>query len=180
LTGSPGSPDQDCLSDAQRPVCAAERGADPRKAYAAALRLLTISSLTAGELRERLARRGFEPAAAAAALARVEAAGYLDDRRTAQGWAESAIRVRGLGPLRIRQRLLGRQVSPEVVEEVAAALFPPEEEERLAAAARAKWERHHGPAAEAGERRRLHDHLRRKGFSGAAARAALSRTLENE
>ena len=91
------------------------RGDAGPDAYAAALSLLTGRSLTTGELAERLVRRGYEPDAIAAACDRVTGHGFLDDRRTAAAWAETAVRVRGFGPRRVRECLARRLLPPEIV-----------------------------------------------------------------
>ena len=149
------------------------RGAAGRDAYAAALSLLTGRSLTTGELAERLLRRGHEPDAVAAACERVAGYGYLDDRRTAAAWAETAVRVRGFGPRRVREGLARRLLPAEIVEEAAAAVFGEGEERQLAREALARWLRARGGADDAGRRRAAYAHLLRRGFAASAARAAL-------
>ena len=154
-----------------------DAGAD---AFAVALALLTGRALTSGELEVRLRRRGFDPAAIAAARERVVALGCLDDRRTAAAWAESAARVRGLGPRRVREGLAKRRLSRELVEETAATVFAAGEEQRLVREALARWERAKGAAADAVARRAAYAHLRRRGFSSSASRAALFSAPEFE
>lgn len=142
-------------------------------AFAAALALLTGRSLTTGELGERLRRRGFDDDAVAEAVGRLLEIGYLDDRRTAVAWAQSALQVRGLGPRRLREGLARRRLPRELVEETVAALVASGEEAPLALAVLGKWERAKGPAADAASRHAAYAHLLRRGFSRAAARAAL-------
>jgi regulatory protein len=151
-----------------------------RTAFAAALALLTGRALTAGELRERLRRRGFDAAAIAETTARLLDYGYLDDRRTAAAWAESAAHIRGLGPRRLREGLAKRRLPRELVEETVATLFAAGEEAQLAQAVLAKWERAKGRAADTAGRHAAYAHLRRRGFSSAAARAALFNRPEFE
>ena len=57
-------------------------------AHAAALRLLTTRARTRGELRQRLEQRGFEAAAVAEAVARLERVGLVDDAALAETVAE--------------------------------------------------------------------------------------------
>jgi regulatory protein len=144
-----------------------------RTAFAAALALLTGRALTTGELAARLERRGYEPEQIASAAERAAALGLLDDRRTAAAWAESAARTRGLGPRRVREGLARRLVGRDLVEEVVSGMFGPAEEAESARAALGRWERAKGPAGDEGRRRAAYAHLRRRGFSAAAARAAL-------
>lgn len=151
-----------------------------RTAFAAALALLTGRALTSGELAARLERRGYAAEEIAAATARVAELGLLDDRRTAAAWAESAVRTRGLGPRRLREGLARRLLDRDLVEEVVAGVFGPGEEAERAQAALGRWERAKGPADDEGRRRAAYAHLRRRGFSGAAARAALFNRAEFE
>lgn len=144
-----------------------------RSAFAAALALLTGRALTVGELEERLQRRGFEAGSVVETIGRLVELGHLDDRRTAAAWAESAVRLRGLGPQRLRVALDRRRLPPEIVEETLDGLFGAGEEARLAAAALGKWERARGSAEDDRSRKAAYAHLRRRGFSGAASRAAL-------
>jgi regulatory protein len=151
-----------------------------RSAFAAALALLTGRALTAGELAARLESRGFAPEQIAEAAERVAALGLVDDRRTAAAWAESAARTRGLGPRRLREALSRRLLERDLVDEVVGGIFATGEEARLALAALGRWERAKGPALDPDRRRAAYAHLRRRGFSGAAAREALFNRPEIE
>ena len=149
-------------------------------ALAVALALLTGRALTGGEIAVRLRRRGFDQERVAETCARLIELGCLDDRRTAAAWAESATRVRGLGPRRVREGLVRRRLPREIVEEVTAETFAAGEELRLARESLVRWERARGPAGDAGRRRAAYAHLRRRGFSSSAARAALFNRPEIE
>lgn len=151
-----------------------------RTAFAAALALLTGRALTVGELAERLRRRGYDTDAIAETNTRLLELGYLDDRRTAVAWAASAARIRGLGPRRLREGLARRCLPQQLVEETVTCLFAVGDEERLALAVLDKWERTKGPATDTASRHAAYGHLRRRGFSGAAARAALFNRAEIE
>ena len=144
-----------------------------RSAFAAALALLTGRALTVGELTLRLRRKGYDADTIAEARARLLDFGYLDDRRTAAAWAESAIQIRGLGPRRLREGLARRHLPRELVDETVAGLFATGKEVLCAQAVLGKWERAKGPAVDTAGRHAAYAHLRRRGFSGAAARAAL-------
>jgi regulatory protein len=151
-----------------------------RTAFAAALALLTGRALTVGELAARLRRRGYDADSIAAAAGRLLEFGYLDDRRTAVAWAEYAARVRGLGPRRLREGLAKRHLPRDLVEATVADFFAAGEEGRLVLEVLGKWERAKGPAADTASRKAAYAHLRRRGFSGTAARAALFNRQEIE
>jgi SOS response regulatory protein OraA/RecX len=151
-----------------------------RTAFAAALALLTGRALTVGELTVRLRRKGYDADTIAETSARLLDFGYLDDRRTAGAWAENAARIRGLGPRRLREGLVGRHLPRELVDEIVAGLFATGKEVLCAQAVLGKWERAKGPAVDTAGRHAAYAHLRRRGFSGAAARAALFNRSEIE
>jgi regulatory protein len=151
-----------------------------RTAFAAALALLTGRALTVGELSLRLRRKGYDASAIAETNSRLLEYGYLDDRRTAAAWAESAAHIRGLGPRRLREGLAKRRLPRELVDETVAGLFAQGEEAQLAQAVLAKWERAKGPADDTASRHAAYAHLRRRGFSSTAARAALFNRSEIE
>jgi len=155
-------------------------GTPGRTAFAAALALLTGRALTVGELEERLHRRGYDAASIAETSTRLLEYGYLDDRRTALAWAECAARIRGLGPRRLRVGLTKRRLPREIVDETVAGIFAAGEESRSALCVLEKWERAKGPAADTSSRHAAYAHLRRRGFSSAAARAALFNRPEIE
>jgi hypothetical protein len=80
----------------------------------------------------------------------------------------------------LHEGLTRRRLPRELVDETVADLFPTGEEARFALAVLGKWERAKGPAADAASRHAAYAHLRRRGFSGAAARAALFNRPEND
>src|SRR5215218_1286519 len=88
-----------------------ERAASADAAHAAALRLLTTRARTRAELRERLEQRGFEPAAVAETLERLERVGRVE---------------RGLDASAIAAELRDRGVDPAVADRAAEAAVPPE------------------------------------------------------
>lgn len=151
-----------------------------RTAFAAALALLTGRALTVGELAARLRRKGYDDGTIAETSARLLELGYLDDRRTAVAWAENAAQVRGLGPRRLREVLARRRLPRDLVDATVAGLFTAGEELRFALAVLGKWERAKGAAADTASRHAAYAHLRRRGFSSAAARAALFNRPEIE
>jgi regulatory protein len=146
---------------------------DARRARAVALDLLARKAWTRRDLTERLRRRGAPPDVAGAVVAALEALGYVDDRAFAAAWAESRARGRSLGRQRLREELRARGVAPPLVEAAIARAF--EDTSELARAERAAARRlvilrRRAPEQAA---RRLHDYLRRRGYSGDVVRQVL-------
>ena len=102
--------------------------------YLRALNLLTRRDHTTAELQRKLAVRGFSADSIAELLEQLAEEGYLDDKRFAERWTESAMRNgRGYG-LRILQELQKRGIPREIAAEaVAAAAAEYPEHDSLAA-----------------------------------------------
>lgn len=97
--------------------------------HEAALRLLTYRPRSEAELRQRLAMRGAEPEAVDEELARLRAAGLLDDARFAAMWVEERARSSPRSGRLLRQELRAKGISAEpavaatsAVDDAAAAL----------------------------------------------------------
>jgi SOS response regulatory protein OraA/RecX len=97
-----------------------DRAASADAAHAAALRLLTTRARTRAELRQRLEQRGFEPAAVAETLERLERVGLVDDAALAAAVAEGRAE-RGLDAPAIAAELRDRGVDPAVADQAAEA-----------------------------------------------------------
>jgi len=140
-----------------------------KRALAAALRILTRRDMSSAELSRRLAGRGFPEALAGETVTRLRDAGYLDDRRFARQWAESAIRNgRGYGP-RLRLELARQRVPDEIAAEVLKSLEAEyEETDTLATLLTRKFAGFNPSTATDREKRRVVQYLQRRGFSIAA------------
>jgi len=143
------------------------RATDPAAARATAVALLARRDLPSGEVRERLAARGFEAAATAEALAALASEGALDDGRFARNYVAYHA-GRGHGPVRIRADLRARGLAPELIETALAAGL---DWQALAAAARVR--RFGRPApADYRDKARQARFLQYRGFSADHIRAA--------
>lgn len=120
------------------------------------------------ELERKLAARGYSGDEVAAALDRLERHGYLDDRKTAAGFAEQRLARGPLGRRRLAAELARRGAPPEAVSETLEQL--PADDRAAARKAAARWRGRGGPAA-------LARHLDRLGFGGAAIRAVLDEVV---
>jgi regulatory protein len=147
--------------------------ADPdssQAAYVVALGWLTARELTEGQVRQRLARRGYTPRAIDPAIARLMAERTLDDRRAASEVARTEARVRRHGPRRIIGRLLAMKVDRELAKEIVQELIGDTDQAELAEQALAK--RLRGNTArlrDPHERRKLVRYLVGQGFSASEA-----------
>jgi regulatory protein len=146
-----------------------------KRALASALRILAHRDMSSAELSRRLTARGFPEALAGETVTRLREAGYLDDRRFARQWAESAIRNgRGYGP-RLRMELARHRVPEEIAAEVLGSLAAEyAETETLANLLARKFAGFNPSSATDREKRRVVQYLQRRGFSIAAIFEAFS------
>ena len=136
--------------------------------YAAAIRLLSMRAMSAGELREGLLRRGYAPEDADEAVTRVTEAGFIDEA----AYAEALVRrytERGYGPRALPARLRQHGLSSETI---AAAMQPLETDEDALDALARKFLRGENTQA---ARQRSAAALARRGFPFHEINAALRR-----
>jgi len=134
--------------------------------YLRALNLLTRRDHTSVELQRKLAIRGFSAASIAAVIEQLAGQGYLDDRRFAERWTESALRSgRGYG-IRILQELQKRGIPRDVAAEaVADAAAEYSEQDSLAAIVSRRFSAYDPANASLKEKQRVYSYLQRRGFS---------------
>lgn len=140
---------------------------------ASALRLLKVRPRTEAELERGLRTRGFPEAVVRRAIEGLKASGHVDDRLFARLWAAEKLRRGASGKRRIVSELRAKQIDQRTAEEETDKVFNGEDEieiaKRLALARAARM-----PAlAKEAKKRRLYEHLVRRGFdSEVAAEAA--------
>lgn len=139
------------------------------RALGVALAMLSRRDRSENEVRRRLASKGFSEEIIDGTVARLEEARYLDDRRFALLFAESAIRNgRGYG-FRLRWDLSRRGVDEAVIAEALEELDAEYDELAVLGALMARKFADFDPLT-AGERgkRRVMAYFQRRGFSLAA------------
>jgi regulatory protein len=155
------------------------RGAGELATYDRALGLLAVQGRSALDLRRRLVQGGEPAAHADAAVARLIAAGLLDDAAYARQLARSRVLGRGESRRRVSQVLGQKGVARELAAEAVAEVFDDEavdEAEMVEVAARKRLRSLAG-LDDATRRRRLWGYLARRGFDGSAIRRAVDRVL---
>jgi regulatory protein len=151
----------------------------PERAYLYALRLLTARDYTVARLREKLHGREFDESDIETALMRMVSEGWVDDRRYAERFAESALASgRYYGP-RLRQEMRRRGVPPELVSEVLGrVLMERDETGEVRAIVDRRFSGFSFSTASDREKRRTVGFLQRRGFSLSAIMRALRATDE--
>lgn len=155
-----------------------DRAAD--EVYLRALNLLARRDHSVAELRRKLLARGFPASRVEEALGRLTLGGYLDDRRFAERWAESALASGRFCGARLALELQRRGVSREVAAEAVGVAAAGHSEEQLLADVMAKRYAAFDPrGASLKERRRVYDYLLRHGFSPAVVKGFFSGNGDN-
>ena len=150
---------------------------DAKAARRAAVDLLARKAWSRRELTRRLERRGAPVDVAAEVVADLAGRGYLDDEGFARWWAQARGQGRRVGSMRLRQELLAKGISRELVTAAVAAAFAETAEleraldagrHRLQALSRAS--RGRVPA-------RLADYLLRRGYPPSVAARVVRQLL---
>lgn len=144
-----------------------------RQLHDAALTLLSYRSRSVAELRARLLRRGFDAALVDEVLEQLNGQGILDDQDFARFWVENRQSFSPRGGRLLRAELRFKGVEREIIEGV---LPSPEDEDEAAYRAGRKKARTLRALDWCEFRRRMGDHLVRRGFSYETAATAI-RTL---
>ncbi len=150
-------------------------------AYQQALRLLTGRDYTVAAMTGKLRLRGCDEADIVLAIERLQQERFLDDRRYAQRFIESA---RGSGRYvgyRLRQELRRRGLPVELLDELPGETGSEEDETTLARRITARRYPAFDPAtAGERERRRVAAFMQRRGFTATVIRSVLRHRGEEE
>ena len=136
--------------------------------------MLSRRALSEGEIRFRLAAKGFSETQAAVVLGRLRELGLVDDRALCANLARTYRDVRRYGPRRIVGALLSRKFPRDLVDEAVRAVSRPEEELAAANAALGKKYRDGIPEGREGAARAFR-FLSQRGFSPETSREAIRR-----
>ncbi len=139
--------------------------------YLSALRLLTGRDFTTWSLLQRLLQKGYSRPEAAVTVERLEAEGYLQDRRFAERFVASAKESGRFVGFRLRQELLRRGVDETLVDELLQE--ESDRHEQLECAQGLLNRRYPGfdpLRADDRERRRVAGFLQRRGYGGSVVR----------
>jgi len=135
-----------------------------------ALTLLSRRDYTSSELRKKLLERDHDADAVNTLIQDLTTSRLLDDRRVAASHVRTAAAIKGRGRLRIARELAARGLPKDIVSEALGAV----EKQDEAAAIRKILTRKRWPAEPSlADRRRMFQHLLRRGFPSDAIGKAL-------
>jgi regulatory protein len=145
-----------------------------QRCYDAALRYLDYRPRSQTELKQRLARRGFDSDTIEATIARLKELGLVDDLAFARFWQENRQAFSPRSRWLLRRELKQKGVADEVIERVVADV---DDEDGAYQAAIAKA--HKLPVADYEVfRRRLGEYLQRRGFGYGVIKNTLKKVWE--
>jgi regulatory protein len=96
-----------------------------------ALRALSARALSTSELQERLRKRAASPGDVDSVITKLKEAGYLDDRRFAESFANARKENQGFGRMRVIRDLRQRRVAPGLAEKAVSQVFADSDETEL-------------------------------------------------
>lgn len=146
------------------------------RAREVALRMLTASARTRGQVGDGLLGRGFAPGVVEGLLDRFEEVGLLDDAAYAERLVRARRDERGLSRRAIAAELARKGVDGDVTRSALAGYEAADETETAVREALARLRRTAGLDDEV-RRRRTFAALARKGYGPESAREAVSRAL---
>lgn len=156
----------------------ASRRAPAATARSTAIALLARKDYSSAELREKLLAREHAEEDVTTTMDALVQQGLVDDRKFAGAFVRTAIRVKGRGRLRIQHELEARGVDRAIIAEALGAEATADEADAIEKVlTRKRWPAQPSPI----ERRRMFEHLLRRGFPpDAVARALRNRRLEGD
>jgi regulatory protein len=144
-----------------------------RDAYLAGLKMLGRRELSEAQVRQRLARRGYEPDSVDAAVARLRQERAIDDARVAEAIVRTQSSIRGRGRLRVLREVERAGIAAATARRAVDDVFDRLDPDALLEASLAKRLDEREPIADDAEFRRLYRYLIGQGFEADRIIAAL-------
>ena len=138
---------------------------DVQQARSLAYRYLSYRDRSERETADHLRKKGLDEAVVQETLRYLKEANYLDDRRFAEHWARTRAENKQFGKYRLRQELVGKGLTQDLIDETLDTLFETVREVDLARACVEKKLRSMQDLDPDKKKRRLTGLLQRKGFS---------------
>jgi regulatory protein len=136
-----------------------------QKALAIAYRFLALRAYSCQELTTKLLQKSFAPDVTEQVLAHIQQQGYINDEDVALQWAQSLVRNRTWGRVKITQYLKRKGIAYETIDRVQRKIWREFNEEDIARRALHKHYRGHATLPSVDKRARF---LKARGFSAEA------------
>ena len=152
----------------------------PDSAYVTALKMLGRRELSERQVRQRLARRGYESDAVDAAVTRLISDGSINDERAARAMAHAETSLKKRGKLRVKRRLEAAGIAPAVIQRAIQDTFESIDTDALMSSALHKRLRGRERVSDDREFQRLYRYLVGQGFEPDRVLALLRRHKPHE
>lgn len=153
----------------------------PYRARDAALHLLSYRPRTTAELRKKLLQKEYPVDAVESVIRSLTDEGLIDDNAFATEFVEQRVRGRRHGIVRIRSELLKRGISTSVINTaIRRGATHNDWQEAAMQEANNKWRKMPDGLALRRKRKRLHDHLVRRGFDFSLIREVMQKVEDGE
>jgi regulatory protein len=149
-------------------------------AYLDGLKMLARRELSEMQVRQRLGRKGHEPEAIDAAVARLREERALDDARVAEAIARTEVSIRRRGKVRVRMQIARAGISKETAKRAVDDVFGAIDDGALLQSSLAKRLRGRETIADDREFQRLYRYLLAQGFESDQVIAALGARRRRE
>jgi regulatory protein len=156
-----------------------EQAEQADKAVQAAMRLLEARPRSIAELRQRLLRKGFDPATSDQALEQLQRLGLADDASFARLWVEHRQSARPRGAAALRDELRRKGIDRNLIDDVLSdEELTGDEQEGAWTQARAALRKYAGSPDRATFARRMSGYLQRRGFGFETIRPIIDQLWE--
>lgn len=154
------------------------RQKDLSRARDYALKLLSYRPRTIKEIRDRLKFKDYDEGIVQEVIRNLKRLNLLNDREFALSWAADRMRFKPVGRFRLRQELLSKGISEDLIAETIQSAYQGEGEVELASQVAGQKMRSYRNLNDLTSRRRMYAFLQRRGFSSEIIREALGRIME--
>ena len=142
-----------------------------------ALKLLSYRPRTAKEVQDRLKKRGYDEGIVDEIVKKLERLGLLNDGEFAMNWAASRMRSKPVGKFRLRQELLLKGISEDLIRETIETAYQEADELELAIRVAGQKMRSCKSLDDMTARRRVYSFLQRRGFSYETIKEVLEKPM---
>lgn len=142
-----------------------------------ALRFRSYRPRSSSEVRQYLLRKGYDERTADSALAYLTEHRLLDDAEFARMAVRDRLKMKPVGQSVMRQLLMKKGVAKNVIDSVLAEYYSSEAESALARAEGERRMKRLTALPPLAQKKRLYDHLVRRGYSSAAAMAVVHQLI---
>jgi len=140
-----------------------------------ALRLLSYRMRSKAELSQRLLQKKYGINQVATVIAELEKKGYINDREFSAAFVRDRVKNKKLGPIAVRNDIMSHQISPEILEEIMENIYHEFPQEQLILSIIEKRSKIQIEKNDK-ERKKLIDHLKRKGYHWSSMQPILAET----